>query len=256
MKRRNPVEKIPGGGHVITGPEIALFQLMAVKSALHLESLGMKHRGGSLRKVWARHLGLKPSIKHADLIAHIQAMIDAHKAGRQGNPVRDPAHKKLLKGLASHFAMDEAALRKNPKRSPVNFSDYKVTVWEERDRLHIGIVDAATEQIGYADWWDDDARQMFEDGFFDARRLADSVLRYAADHGMLKKPSRAGAALRRNPQQQGPTEFARSHMKAWCKQNRCGPALQAQMWKMYLSDPEYWSDKGWPALERAAASEI
>jgi hypothetical protein len=35
------------------------------------------------------------------------------------NPVRDPSHKKLLRGLSKHFAMDEAALRrmkKNPSR--------------------------------------------------------------------------------------------------------------------------------------------
>ena len=85
---------------------------------------------------------------------------------------------------------------KRPTRSQV-----KVTVWEERDRLHIGIVDKATEQISYADWWDDDARQMFEDGFFEGaiprdwsptnnaweQKFKNSVLRYAEDMGILSK---------------------------------------------------------------------
>jgi hypothetical protein len=38
---------------------------------------------------------------------------------RRKNPVRDPSHKKLLRGLSKHFARDEAALRrmkKNPSR--------------------------------------------------------------------------------------------------------------------------------------------
>lgn len=40
----------------------------------------------------------------------------------------------------------------------------RVTVWEERDRLHIHVVKADGTTV--AEWWDDDARQMFEDGFF------------------------------------------------------------------------------------------
>lgn len=64
----------------------------------------------------------------------------------------------------------------------------KVTVWEERDRLHIGIVDKKTEQVSIADWWDDDARQMFEDGFFSHKHgLDNSVLEYAEDMGFLAK---------------------------------------------------------------------
>ena len=69
--------------------------------------------------------------------------------------------------------------------------DVKLTKWEERDRLHIGIVDKETEQISYADWWDEDARQMFEDGFFVSGKgqaaFENSVLDYAEDMGILAK---------------------------------------------------------------------
>ncbi len=58
-----------------------------------------------------------------------------------------------------------------------------VDVWEERDRLHVR-VSADEGQTDVADWWDDDARQMFEDGFFDRRNLAASVLEYCASVGI------------------------------------------------------------------------
>lgn len=73
--KRNPIEKIAGGGFVATGEAIPYVQLAAVKGALKLESLGMKMRGGSLRKRWAVHLGLKPSTKYPELIAHIEKLM-------------------------------------------------------------------------------------------------------------------------------------------------------------------------------------
>lgn len=63
----------------------------------------------------------------------------------------------------------------------------RVEVWEERDRLHIGIQDKETG-VYYASWWDDEARQMFEDGFFKrGAGLQESVLEYAEDVGILAK---------------------------------------------------------------------
>lgn len=66
-------------------------------------------------------------------------------------------------------------------------SDVRVEVWEERDRLHIGIQNKETGDY-LISWWDDDARQMFEDGFFEREpRLKESVLSYAEDMGILAK---------------------------------------------------------------------
>lgn len=59
-----------------------------------------------------------------------------------------------------------------------------VDVWEERDRLSIIVTDPTTGET-IAEWWDDDARQMFEDGFFDRRKLAASVAEYCRDVGLL-----------------------------------------------------------------------
>ena len=64
--------------------------------------------------------------------------------------------------------------------------DVRVEVWEERDRLHIGIQNKETGDY-LASWWDDDAREMFEQGFFKRRpSLEESVLSYAEEMGILQ----------------------------------------------------------------------
>lgn len=42
-----------------TPNQISYFQLASVKGMIKLEKAGMKSRGGSVRKIWAIHLGLK-----------------------------------------------------------------------------------------------------------------------------------------------------------------------------------------------------
>jgi hypothetical protein len=75
-----------------------------------------------------------------------------------------------------------ASSQEKPTRDQV-----RVEVWEERDRLHIGIQNKETGEY-YASWWDDEARQMFEDGFFKSSPgLEKSVLDYAEDVGILTK---------------------------------------------------------------------
>lgn len=75
--------------------------------------------------------------------------------------------------------------RVNPKRVPSR-SDVNVDVWEERDRLHIH-VKRKSDDSTVAEWWDDDARQMFEDGFFKSGRgFKDSVLDYCAEVGLIR----------------------------------------------------------------------
>ena len=55
--------------------------------------------------------------------------------------------------------------------------DLQVGVWEERDRLSIVVQDQEDRTI--AAWWDEDAAQMFTDGFFKhGRDLARSVVKY------------------------------------------------------------------------------
>jgi hypothetical protein len=88
-------------------------------------------------------------------------------------------------GCAERKQIEPVAAKRKPTRSQV-----RIERWEERDRLHIGIQDKETGDY-LADWWDDDARQMFEDGFFVAGKgqaaFENSVLEYAEDMGILAK---------------------------------------------------------------------
>ena len=86
--------------------------------------------------------------------------------------------------LYPHVPKSQMKKRETPSRD-----DVRVELWEERDRLHIGIQDKETGDY-YQSWWDDDARQMFEDGFFKSGpELEESVLAYAEEMGILAKES-------------------------------------------------------------------
>lgn len=72
-------------------------------------------------------------------------------------------------------------------KSKLTRDDVRVEVWEERDRLHIGIQNKETGDY-LTSWWDDEARQMFEDGFLKSGPgLKESVLEYAEEMGILEK---------------------------------------------------------------------
>ena len=73
--------------------------------------------------------------------------------------------------------------RRKSLRKRVEAGEVIVTTWEERNRLHIAIEDVENDDI-LAEWWDDDARQMFEDGFFSSKDLEGSVIDYAAQMGI------------------------------------------------------------------------
>lgn len=63
--------------------------------------------------------------------------------------------------------------------------DVTVETWFERDRAHVRIDERRTGKI-LIEWWDDDVRQLFEDGFFRrGRGFEDSVLDYGEHLGIL-----------------------------------------------------------------------
>lgn len=59
-----PIENLPGGGVIITGKEIDVYRLLALKGMLHLESIGMKRsRGPSVLSVVKKEFGLRGNSK-------------------------------------------------------------------------------------------------------------------------------------------------------------------------------------------------
>lgn len=60
-------------GTICTGNGVTVFQLLAVKGALRLESIGLKHSSGrSLRKFWALQMGLKANAKVEQVLEAIE----------------------------------------------------------------------------------------------------------------------------------------------------------------------------------------
>jgi hypothetical protein len=73
--------------------------------------------------------------------------------------------------LADQYELLESRvfeLKRIEKKPPPLASEIKVTVWEERDRLHIAafVNEGTSTTDTVAEWWDDEARSMIEGGFF------------------------------------------------------------------------------------------
>ena len=62
---------------IINTPEgIRYVQMAAAKGAIRLEKLGMRHsKIGSVKALWARHLGMSPRVKHDVVIAKLEQMM-------------------------------------------------------------------------------------------------------------------------------------------------------------------------------------
>jgi hypothetical protein len=102
--------------------------------------------------------------------------------------------------------LEEGKYRRLPQttKKPTR-DDVTVESWQERDRLGIWITDKHTDKT-LAEWWDDEARQMFEEGFFKpgvpqhssdkpARAFVESVLDYAESVGILAGGKQPGTKL-------------------------------------------------------------
>jgi hypothetical protein len=110
---------------------------------------------------------------------------------RRGNPPRRTPSERLRTLTVEPRA-------KNYWRNRWENDEVEVDVWEERDNLTIRVVDRATDKQ-VAAWTDDDARQLFEDGFFRRQpHLEQSVVEYL-DHLGVAPGSARSYGPRRNP---------------------------------------------------------
>ena len=64
--------------------------------------------------------------------------------------------------------------------------DIRVDTWFERDRASVVVYQDGKE---VAEWWDDDVRQMVEDGFLDPKDWKGSAIRYCEEMGLLHNAS-------------------------------------------------------------------
>jgi hypothetical protein len=56
--------------------------------------------------------------------------------------------------------------------------------WFERDRAHVELRDADTDET-IIEWWDDDVREAIEDGFLNPKDFKASAIEYAKHIGIL-----------------------------------------------------------------------
>ncbi len=80
------------------------------------------------------------------------------------------------------------------RRRKLSRYDVEIGTWAERDRMGIWLTDKRTDKT-IAEWWDEDAREMFEQGFFKpgdirhqtitGRAFEESVLDYAESVGLI-----------------------------------------------------------------------
>jgi hypothetical protein len=66
-----------------------------------------------------------------------------------------------------------------------------VDIWEERDRLGIWATDLRRGKVEF-EVWDDDARQMFEDGFFKQGKDFDESVREYFKKTFLSQQNKGG----------------------------------------------------------------
>ncbi len=61
---------------IITGSNIAIYQLMAWRCAIKLEKLGMRRHGRSALSIAKEHFGMPKRTTHDEVLARIQKEID------------------------------------------------------------------------------------------------------------------------------------------------------------------------------------
>lgn len=64
--------------------------------------------------------------------------------------------------------------------------DTKIMTWFERDRAHVALVDAATEQVTIMELWDEDVHEAVAAGFLDPKDWHGSAVYYAIHLGLLE----------------------------------------------------------------------
>jgi hypothetical protein len=86
----------------------------------------------------------------------------------------------------ARFASIMKAARDRNEEMSYKGHTFKLTTWEERDRLNINLTDECCGGADVLNVWDDDARGLIEDGFIDPRKMIQSAVEYADSLGMIE----------------------------------------------------------------------
>ena len=147
-----------------------------------------------LRTAYGKHLG---DIIPPQRVTQTESWQKSSPQTSAYNKELEQLRQDLRDGAISKSAYQKAVKEVLAKKHKPYRSDVTVRSWQERDRLGIWITDKRTGKT-IAEWWDEDAREMFEQGFFKpgvpqyswekpGRDFVESVLDYAESVGMLAK---------------------------------------------------------------------
>jgi uncharacterized membrane protein (UPF0127 family) len=153
----------------------------------------------------------------------------------------------LREGAISEEAYKRAVKEILAKKHKPYRSDVTVEAWQERDRLGIWITDNRTGET-IAEWWDDDAKEMFEQGFFKpgvplyswekpSREFVASVLDYAESVGLLTRGGSPSTVPQYLPQTSTATKLdSLQIVKAYKQVSRHGEdkiSVSLQAWALF-----------------------
>jgi hypothetical protein len=69
----------------------------------------------------------------------------------------------------------------------VALSETRLSVWEERDRAHVELINTKNDAT-IVEWWDDQVREAIEDGFLKPGKLHETAYDYAVHVGLINRP--------------------------------------------------------------------
>lgn len=124
---------------------------------------------------------LIPALINGDtsgLDANDEYLLEAFEAEHPG------ATYNVLEGTETSFCSLSGMLNECTRVEIWMAPHFEATQWQERDRLHLSLTDAIDGQE-ILDLWDEDARQLIEDGFIDPRNLLDTMTSYARSINLI-----------------------------------------------------------------------
>jgi len=67
------------------------------------------------------------------------------------------------------------------KMKKIRFEDTELYTWDERDSAFIELRDKKTQKT-LVEWWDEEVKEVYEDGFLDPQNLHESVYDYYKEY--------------------------------------------------------------------------
>jgi hypothetical protein len=175
-----------------------------------------------------------------------RGIVDHDKAGRE---IEAPHHGKNInprkggKRAQKEWMQDAAIIRRH----------YGFPYTPTREEVSMLLADLY--RISAAGTLDESQRRLYE------RLGLGRRAEIAKDHAEAVRGAARRVSLRRgNPLDDNGLEidmgYAKKGLAKWCRDNRVSPGMRKKMWALFEDDPAYWSNVGFPGLERGVEASL